>query len=184
MLECFAVNSSPVSTKTTAETTLTVKLVYEQRQKSRAKAVMDNGEEVAWFLPRGRVLADGDCLLTHSGEQIKVVAADECVSEVQSADSFLLMRAAYHLGNRHVPLQIGFDSANNKMPSKNSTGVGFLRYQHDHVLDDMVRGLGLTLNVEQKPFHPESGAYHNDSVHSHTHQHEHDHGHSHSHHHD
>jgi urease accessory protein len=63
---------------------------------------------------------------------------------VTSEDAWQLARASYHLGNRHVALQIG---------------RGWVRYQHDHVLDDMVRGLGLTVTIEQAPFEPEAGAY-------------------------
>ena len=84
---------------------------------------------------------------------IRVLAAPETVSTVRCADPHLLARAAYHLGNRHVPLQID---------------PGLLRYQHDHVLDDMLRGLGLTVETEQAPFEPEAGAYQS-APHSHSH---------------
>lgn len=87
---------------------------------------------------------------------MQVLAAQESVSTVYLNDPLLLARACYHLGNRHVPLQI--DS-------------GFIRYQHDHVLDDMVRGLGLEVSIERTTFEPESGAYGRHS-HSHAHQHE------------
>ena len=85
----------------------------------------------------------------------------------------MLAKVAYHLGNRHVPLQIE---------------TGFVRYQHDHVLDDMVRQLpgadtSVTVNVEQAPFEPEAGAYQQGGGH-HGHSHGHGHGHSHSHDHD
>ena len=124
------------------------------------------------MLPRGHILRDGTKLLDESGRVIEVKAADETVSTVSSDSVHLVMRAAYHLGNRHVPLQIG---------------EGWLRYQHDHVLDAMVIGLGLTVTVEDAPFEPEDGAYSGSHAggHSHGHSHEHDHHHhSHEHHHE
>jgi len=102
-------------------------------------------------LPRGQVLRGGDLLLASDGRVIQVEAASETVSTVRSAEPGLLARAAYHLGNRHVALQIG---------------AGWLRYGHDHVLDEMVRGLGLPVTVEQAPFEPEAGAYHGGHEHS------------------
>jgi urease accessory protein len=81
---------------------------------------------------------------------IEIVAAREVVSVVTSNDPLQLARAAYHLGNRHVSVQIG---------------PGWLRYQHDHVLDDMVRGLGLPVRQDTLPFEPEAGAY---AGHSHS----------------
>ena len=129
-------------------------LTYAERQKSRHRAIAENGEEIGWFLQRGIVLADGDLLKAKSGELIQVVAADEPVSEVTADTPLQLQRAAYHLGNRHVPLQIN---------------ENFLRYQQDHVLDDMTIGLGLTITHKHAPFHPESGAYHSHSSGRHTH---------------
>ena len=91
---------------------------------------------------------------------IGIEAASEDVSTVHHEDPVMLARAAYHLGNRHVPLQVG---------------DGWLRYQHDHVLDDMVRGLGLAVKTETAPFEPEAGAY--GGGHGHSHSHDHGHGH-------
>ncbi len=154
MKECFQLIKDPVS-----EPGLKVELNFQQRQKSRYKAVTVCGESLGWFLDRGRVLEDGDVLLCDDESLVLVIAADETVSEVLSDNQHLLMRAAYHLGNRHVPLQIG---------------ESFLRYQHDHVLDEMVTGLGLKVACHQRTFHPENGAYHNktgssDAVHAHSH---------------
>lgn len=156
MLECFAVDFAN-NTPKIAERTVT--LNFDQRQKSRGQAVASDGEKVAWFIERGVVLADGDVLISKHGERVRVLAAAETLSEVVCADSLLLTRAAYHLGNRHVPLQIEAEC---------------LSFQHDHVLDDMLRGLGLQVNVVERPFHPESGAYHKHSNQGHSH-----HGHSH-----
>ena len=94
-------------------------------------------------------------LQAESGEIIEIVAALEKVSTVYNNDPVLMARACYHLGNRHVPLQMG---------------SGFLRYKHDHVLDDMLRRLGLHINQELAPFEPETGAY---GGHQHVHGHHH-----------
>ncbi|MEJ0036752.1 MAG: urease accessory protein UreE [Gammaproteobacteria bacterium] len=139
-------------------------LPFELRQKSRLRARLASGLEVGLFLERGIVLRGGDLLLADDGTVVEVVAALETVSTVRDSDATRLARAGYHLGNRHVPVEIG---------------NGWLRYGHDHVLDDMVRGLGLSVVVEQAPFEPEGGAY----GHSHSHGHggDHEHGHSHDH---
>lgn len=126
----------------TAQSTLT--LPFDQRRKSRLRATLDDGTEVGLFLPRGSVLRHGDCLHATDGRVIEVRAAPETVSTVTAAEPLLLIRAAYHLGNRHVPLQID---------------AGRLCYRHDHVLDEMVGRLGLRVSIEQAPFEPEAGAY-------------------------
>jgi urease accessory protein len=145
-------------------------LPFERRQKSRLRVTLDSGEEVAVLMPRGRVLRDGDRLRASDGGVVLVKAAPEHVSTVAAADASTLARAAYHLGNRHVPVQIG---------------AGFLRYQHDHVLDDMVRALGLLVRAETAPFEPEAGAYGRGHEHGgardHDHEHDHDTGRGHEH---
>lgn len=122
----------------------TLTLPFDLRQKSRFKAELDQGEQVGVQLPRGDVLRGGDLLEAEDGKVILIKAADEKVSYVETTDSHLMSRACYHLGNRHVPLQIG---------------EGWLRYAHDHVLDDMLKGLGLQPKCIEAPFEPESGAY-------------------------
>lgn len=118
-------------------------LPYELRVKSRFRALLDNGEEASVVLPRGSRLKDGDRLRSATGFVVKVKAARETVSTA-AADPLLLARACYHLGNRHVPLQIA---------------AGWVRYQQDPVLDEMLLSLGLRLKVEKAPFQPETGAY-------------------------
>jgi urease accessory protein len=135
-----------------AETTLT--LPFELRQKSRLRTWLDNGADVGLFLPRGTVLRHGDRLRTTTGLIVEVRAAPESVSTTRTEDSRLLACAAYHLGNRHVPLQID---------------AGWLRYLHDHVLDRMIRDLGLDVVHEQAPFEPEAGAHGEVNVHHHHH---------------
>jgi urease accessory protein len=128
-------------------------LPFDLRSRSRFRAQLAGGEEVAVILERGQVLRGGDRLLADDGRVIEIAAAPETVSSVHSTDVQQLARAAYHLGNRHVSLQIG---------------KGWLRYRHDHVLDDMLQGLGLSVSLEQAPFEPEAGAYHG-THHGHDH---------------
>jgi urease accessory protein len=136
-------------------------LPFEQRQKSRLVAHLDSGRQLTLLLPRGHVLRDGSLLATDDGGVIRVRSAEEELSVVVSGDAAELLRAAYHLGNRHVALQIR---------------PGRLAYLHDHVLDDMLRGLGLRPSVAREPFEPESGAYGRSGGHSHGHDgHHHDH---------
>jgi len=139
-------------------------LPFDLRSRSRFRARLVSGEEVGVQLTRGQILRGGDRLLIEDGRVVEVRAAPESVSTVRTPDARLLARAAYHLGNRHVALQVG---------------DGWLRYGHDHVLDDMVRGLGAEITLEQAPFEPEAGAYHGGHEHaSHEHgSHEHDHEH-------
>jgi urease accessory protein len=145
-------------------------LPFELRSRSRLRARLSTGEEIGVLLPRGQVLRGGDLLHASDGRVIEIAAAAEAVSTVHGADATALARAAYHLGNRHVALQVG---------------DGWLRFLHDHVLDDMVRGLGLQVRCEQAPFEPEFGAYSSASggsdLHAHPHRHAHPVAHDHSH---
>jgi urease accessory protein len=141
-----------------AITTLTLPL--EKRIRSRLRVTLDDGTEAGVFLERGQVLHDGDLLGSAEGLVVQVRAAAEPVSEVRCSDPLLLARACYHLGNRHMPLQIA---------------DGLLRYQHDHVLDDMLRGLGLQPTLVEAPFEPEPGAYGGSAQgrgHAHAHSHD------------
>lgn len=148
MLEAFEIIKNP---KIVAH--MEAMLTFAERQKSRYKTQTCCGRDLGWFIPRGVVLHEGDYLQCKTGELIRVAAAPETVSEVNSVDASILARAAYHLGNRHVPLQIG---------------AGFLRYQHNHVLDAMVQGLGANVVCLQRPFQPEDCAYHGQGGRSHS----------------
>lgn len=143
----------------------TLSLPINKRIKGRLRVELDTGEEAGLFLQRGITLRNGDQIATEDGYVVRIIAANESVSTVQCHDPLLLTRIAYHLGNRHVPLQVG---------------DGFVRYQHDHVLDDMVKGLGGQVVSEQAPFEPEAGAYGGSSSHGH-HEHGHHHAHAHDH---
>ncbi|EKZ9097182.1 urease accessory protein UreE [Escherichia coli] len=146
--------------ETPAQTTASVTLPVDMRVKSRIKVTLNDGRQAGLLLPRGLLLRDGDILSNENGDEfIKVIAADEAVSVVRCADPFMLAKACWHLGNRHVPLQI--------MP-------GELRYHHDHVLDDMLRKFGLDVDFAHLPFEPEAGAYASKS-HAHNHDQEHSH---------
>lgn len=123
----------------------TLTLTFEHRQKSRQRVVLDSGDEAALYLPRGILLRGGDLLEAENGRIIRVIAARESTSTVTAKEPLLLMKACYHLGNRHIALQICGD---------------FLRYRQDHVLDDMVIALGLNVRRDETEFEPETGAYH------------------------
>lgn len=121
-----------------------LELPYEQREKSRLRATLRSGEEVALFTVRGSVLRDGDLMIGDDGRVIRIVAAAEAVYRVECATPHGLLRCAFHLGNRHTQTQVG---------------DGFLRIRQDAVLKDMLQGLGATIQEESAAFEPESGAY-------------------------
>lgn len=125
-----------------------LELTYEKRTRSRLRARTLSGVEVGLFLPRGRVLAEGDRLLATDSSVVVIRAAAETLSCVRCEDALLLARAAYHMGNRHVALEVRH---------------GELRYLRDHVLDAMLRGLSLEVEEIVAPFNPERGAYHGHS---------------------
>lgn len=159
--------TAPAARRSSSETVgPTLTIGYEDRRRSRWRACLDDGAEVAILLPYGIVLRDGDSIWDEAtGEVVAIRAAPETLSVARTDDPHLLTRAAYHLGNRHVPLQIS---------------PGRLAYQHDHVLDRLVRELGLDLMVISAPFEPEAGGYKHGGnqdapTHAHRQGHEHDH---------
>lgn len=128
-------------------------LTYEARSKSRLRCFAASGEEVGLFLERGQPpLADGDCLEARDGRLVRVVARSERLLHVTCASPLELTRAAYHLGNRHVALQVG---------------DGWLRLLDDYVLKAMLEQLGATVEAIEAPFQPEHGAYGGGHHHSH-----------------
>jgi urease accessory protein len=147
-----------------ATATASLTLTFADRRRSRLRATLDDGREAAVMLTRGTVLRDGDRLREpESGLVVAVVAAPEFLSVARTDDGLLVCRAAYHLGNRHVPVQIGPD---------------WLAYEHDHVLDAMVKAMGLVVRQEQRPFEPEAGGYGHAGVNDRHHGHAHDHDHT------
>jgi urease accessory protein len=152
----------------------TLTLDWDLRQKSRFDAEDSQGRRVGVFLPRGTVVRGGDVLVTHDGSLLKVQAAPQAVLRIthcsEHGTPFDLIRAAYHLGNRHVPIELQPDH---------------LKIEPDHVLADMLRQMHLIVTEAREPFEPESGAYasgghhHGHGGHDHAHGHDHDHGHAH-----
>jgi urease accessory protein len=140
----------------------TVELDWDVRQKSRFEAQDSAGVPLGIFLPRGTVVRGGDVLVAQDGSLIKVLAAPQTVLKITCCathgSAFDLMRAAYHLGNRHVPIELKPDH---------------LKIEPDHVLADMLRAMHLTVVEVNEPFEPESGAYaqggHAHDGHSHAH---------------
>nr|WP_133597369.1 urease accessory protein UreE [Tepidicella xavieri] len=145
----------------------TVTLDWDQRQKSRFDCEDSQGRRIGVFLPRGTVVRGGDVLLAQDGSLLKVVAAPQPVLRIthcrEHGSAFDLLRAAYHLGNRHVPIELQPDH---------------LKIEPDHVLADMLRQMHLVVQEAREPFEPEAGAY---GGHGHAHAHAHGHPHDHSH---
>jgi urease accessory protein len=121
-----------------------LELPFDARQKSRLRTHLASGEEAALMLPRGEILRGGELVVASDGRVIEVVAAAEEVLHVECASAKELARCAYHLGNRHVPVE---------------AGEGFLRLAEDRVLEKMLAGLGAKLSHVTAPFEPEAGAY-------------------------
>lgn len=157
----------------------TLELDWDVRQKSRFNAVDSLGRSLGVFLPRGTAARGGDVLVAEDGALIRVVAAPQAVYKITPCSThgspFDLVRAAYHLGNRHVPIELQPDH---------------LKIEPDHVLADMLRAMHLIVTEQDLPFEPEGGAYaaghggghHHHGGHGHDHGSDHDHGHDHSHH--
>lgn len=158
----------------------TIELDWDVRQKSRFAATDSSGRELGVFLPRGTLVRGGDVLVAEDGSLIRVVAAPQPVLRItacaEHGSAFDLTRAAYHLGNRHVPIELRPDH---------------LKIEPDHVLADMLRAMHLIVTEQQDAFEPEGGAYaqgHGGHGHAHGHSqdhghddHGHDHGHAHTH---
>ncbi|MFN8954894.1 MAG: urease accessory protein UreE, partial [Burkholderiales bacterium] len=156
----------------------TLTLDWDTRQKSRFDATDNQGRALGVFLPRGAVVRGGDVLVAEDGSMMRVVAAPQPVLVITHCAShgtpFDLTRAAYHLGNRHVPIELQPDH---------------LKIEPDHVLADMLRAMHLIVTENNLAFEPEGGAYaaghggghhHGGHDHDHGHAHDHDHGHSHT----
>jgi urease accessory protein len=142
----------------------TVELDWDVRQKSRFECTDSRGRQLGVFLPRGTAVRVGDVLIAEDGSPIKVIAAAQPVLVItpnaEHGSAFELTRAAYHLGNRHVAIELQPDH---------------LKIEPDHVLADMLRSMHLTVSETLGPFEPEAGAYGSHGGHSHGH--DHDHGH-------
>ena len=144
-----------------------ITLDWDVRQKSRFESTDSAGRQVGVFLQRGQVVRGGDVLVGEDGSLVKVQAAPQAVLRITHCTAhgtpFDLTRAAYHLGNRHVPIELQADH---------------LKIEPDHVLADMLRSMHLIVNEVHESFEPENGAY---GEHGGGHHHGHDHGGSHGH---
>ena len=148
----------------------TLQLDWDVRQKSRFEATDSQGRALGVFLPRGTVVRGGDVLVAEDGSMVRVIAAPQPVLVIthcpEHGTPFDLMRAAYHLGNRHVPIELQPDH---------------LKIEPDHVLADLLRSMHLIVREDKAAFEPEGGAYGNAGAHAHGGHghahHDHDHGH-------
>ena len=145
----------------------TLTLDWDTRQKSRFDATDSQGRSLGVFLPRGAVVRGGDVLVAEDGSLIRVEAAPQSVLRIaactEHGSPFDLTRAAYHLGNRHVPIELQPDH---------------LKIEPDHVLADMLRAMHMTVVPVSESFEPENGAYGDHGATSHRHGHSHEHGHA------
>jgi urease accessory protein len=156
----------------------TVVLDFDDRHRRRMAMTGTRGLEFLLDLENAVALRGGDALVLEDGRLVEVVAAPEPLVEIRGADPAHLVRIAWHLGNRHLPTQIA--------------GRG-LRIRRDHVIEEMVKGLGARVVEIEAPFDPEGGAYaaahaahdhaHGGTGHDHAHDHSHGHHHDHAHHH-
>jgi len=150
----------------------TVELDWDVRQKSRFDATDSAGRTLGVFLPRGTAVRGGDVLVAEDGSLVRVIAAPQAVLKITHCPNhgtpYDLIRAAYHLGNRHVPIELKPDH---------------LKIEPDHVLADMLRAMHLIVDAVDEAFEPENGAYASGGhAHGgHGHSHDHDRGHSHTH---
>jgi urease accessory protein len=155
----------------------TLELDWDTRQKSRFDATDSLGRALGIFLARGTVVRGGDVLVAEDGSLVRVIAAPQPVLRIthctQHGTPFDLLRAAYHLGNRHVPIELKPDH---------------LKIEPDHVLADLLDAMHLIVHAESSAFEPEGGAYAAHGAthghghgHKHEHEHEHTHGHDHAH---
>jgi len=138
--------------ETPAENIPHLVLAFDGRKKSRQLVRLDSGEEIGILLPPGTVLRDGDVIESEDGSRFTIQAAREDLMSVAAADSFQLLRAAYHLGNRHAAVQLQPDR---------------ILLPIDPVLKEMLLGLGLTVAIVSEQFTPETGAYGGGHKHGH-----------------
>ncbi len=144
------------------------RVVLDHGDRHRRRMAMRGVGGTAFLLdlPEATVLDDGDALVLEDGRLVEVEAAPERLLEIRAPSEHALRRLIWHIGNRHIPAEIGPDAV-------------WIAY--DHVLAEMVRGLGGSAEPVERPFRPEGGAYAGGHAHGHAHSHDHGHSHSHSH---
>jgi urease accessory protein len=138
----------------------TIALDAHDRHRRRVVLTAEGGTKFLLDLPQAAALHDGDGLRLDDGTMVRIVGRPEPLVEIAAADGHALARLAWHIGNRHVDVQIVGER---------------LRIRRDHVIEDMLRGLGAQLTAVEAPFDPEGGAYEHGHNHDHGHHH-HDHG--------
>ncbi len=152
-----------IKTAGTWDTTRAVDTITLDAQERHRRRVVLHGERGTAFLldlPHATALRDGDGLMLDDGAIVRVIGAPEALVEIAAVDAHDLARLAWHIGNRHIDVQIVGER---------------LRIRRDHVIEDMLRGLGARLSPLQAPFDPEHGAYEHGHSHRHGHHHDHDH---------
>ncbi len=132
---------------------LRASLTFDARCRGRLMVRLDTGEQTTLMVERGRVLRDGECVHCEDGREVQIVSAAEPLLEAVSGDPLLIAKAAYHLGNRHVAVQL--------LPDR-------VRLLEDHVLAGMLAGMGLAVHALAAPFEPEGGAYGHSHAHGHA----------------
>jgi urease accessory protein len=169
MLRATSVKAAQTWRETPADT---VVLEFDDRHRRRFAMTGTRGLQFLLDLPETVALRGGDGLVLEDGRLVEVVAAPEPLIEIRGVDPNQLVRIAWHLGNRHLPVQIAGK---------------YLRIRRDHVIEDMVKNFGARVLEIEAPFDPEGGAYVSAGQHDHDHGrggHDHSHGHAHSHSHD
>ena len=138
-----------------------ITLDHGDRHRRRIALTADGGTAFLLDLDRADVLEDGDAIGLESGWLVEVKAAPEKLIQVMTSDPLELLTLAWHIGNRHVPAEIAKDA---------------IYIAYDHVLLDMLEGLGAKTQIVERPFHPVRGAYHQHADGGHHHGHDHNHG--------
>lgn len=144
-----------------------VRLDYDQRTRRRIALTTDGGLSFLLDLAKAPVLGHGDAIRLEDGRIVAVQVAPERLLEIACEDERALARVAWHLGNRHLAAELGDRT---------------IYIREDHVIADMVKGLGAKVRAVERPFNPEGGAYGHGAVHGHSHGHTHEHGSGHHHH--
>ena len=144
-----------------------ISLDHEGRHRRRVTLHGEKGTSFLLDLEKAITLNDGDAVKLDDGSLILISAAPQTLIEIKADNPMRLLKTAWHIGNRHTPAEITAEA---------------IYIEDDHVLSEMIRGLGCTMTVVSRPFHPERGAYHDHAHGDHAHDHSHGHDHHHDHH--
>jgi len=139
-----------------------ITLDHGDRHRRRVMLHADGGTSFLLDLDKADVLDDGDAIRLESGWLVEVRAAAERLVEIRAGDPVDLLTLAWHIGNRHVPAEVSREA---------------IYIAYDHVLVDMLQGLGAKVEIVERPFRPVRGAYHHHEHGAHSTHHHHEHGH-------